>query len=59
MLQQRSSIQSCLIITKEKQINYEWYSFWQNLKQGYDFFEEFRIPPDVEVQNGQYVFEWM
>ena len=41
----------------EKQINSEWYSFWQNLKQGYDFFEEHRIPPNVKVINGQYVFE--
>ena len=41
----------------EKHINSEWYSFWQNLKQGYDFFEEFRVPPNVEVINGQYVFE--
>lgn len=41
----------------EKQINSEWYSFWQNLKQGYDIFEEFSVPPNVEVINGQYVFE--
>ncbi|MBE9512291.1 MAG: murein L,D-transpeptidase [Bacteroidetes bacterium] len=41
----------------EKQINSEWYLFWQNLKQGYDFFEKFRVPPNVEVMNGQYVFE--
>ena len=41
----------------EKHINSEWYSFWQNLKQGYDFFEEHRVPPNVEVINRQYVFE--
>ena len=43
----------------EKQIDSEWYSFWQNLKQGYDFFEEHSVPPNVDVQNGQYVFERM
>ncbi|MBI9075815.1 MAG: murein L,D-transpeptidase [Desulfatibacillum sp.] len=34
----------------------EWFSFWQNLKEGYDFFEENRKPPNVEVQNGKYIF---
>lgn len=34
-----------------------WYKFWQNLKQGYDFFEHTRRPPNVEVKNGRYVFE--
>ena len=43
----------------EKQINSEWYSFWQNLKLGYDLFEVFSVPPNVEVINGQYVFERM
>ena len=35
----------------------EWLSFWQNLKSGYDFFEETKLPPDVKVLNGKYVFE--
>ena len=35
----------------------KWYAFWQNLKEGYDFFEEFKTPPHVEVKNGRYVFE--
>lgn len=36
----------------------EWYEFWSNLKEGYDFFEKNnRIPPNVEVRNGKYVFE--
>lgn len=34
----------------------KWYSFWQNLKQGYDFFEEKRVPPNVKVEKGVYVF---
>jgi len=33
-----------------------WYPFWENLKQGYDHFEKHRIPPDVGVSDGQYVF---
>jgi murein L,D-transpeptidase YafK len=35
----------------------EWISFWKNLKSGYDFFENTKLPPDVKVQNGMYVFE--
>lgn len=36
----------------------KWYSFWENLKEGYDFFENNgRIPPNVEVANMRYVFE--
>lgn len=35
----------------------EWYSFWENLKEGYDFFENNgHIPPNTEVQEGRYVF---
>jgi murein L,D-transpeptidase YafK len=33
-----------------------WYPFWRNLKQGYDAFEEGKIPPDVTVDNEHYVF---
>ncbi|NSX56469.1 murein L,D-transpeptidase [Sulfitobacter sp. 1151] len=33
-----------------------WYAFWQNLKQGYDAFENTRNPPDVTVEDGRYVF---
>ena len=36
----------------------EWYEFWSNLKNGHDFFEtKDKIPPNVEVRNGKYVFE--
>ena len=34
-----------------------WYSFWKNLKEGYDFFEKTRIPPNVLVKDRKYVFE--
>jgi murein L,D-transpeptidase YafK len=30
--------------------------FWQNLKEGYDFFENERIPPDASLQDGRYQF---
>ena len=34
----------------------KWYSFWLNLKTGYDHFNQFKRPPNVEVTNGKYVF---
>ena len=30
--------------------------FWRNLKEGWDWFEECRIPPDVGVSEGEYSF---
>ncbi|MFZ5758797.1 MAG: L,D-transpeptidase family protein [Thermodesulfobacteriota bacterium] len=33
-----------------------WRPFWQNLKEGYDLFEETHIPPLVTVKNNRYVF---
>ncbi len=33
-----------------------WISFWRNLKAGYDFFEECKEPPAVDVRDGVYVF---
>jgi murein L,D-transpeptidase YafK len=33
-----------------------WYSFWLNLKEGYDFFERYRLPPLVDVLSKKYVF---
>ncbi|MGB1580452.1 MAG: L,D-transpeptidase family protein [Nevskiales bacterium] len=35
---------------------WRWYEFWQNLKEGYDFFEAHKRPPNVEVENQRYVF---
>jgi murein L,D-transpeptidase YafK len=31
-----------------------WYEFWENLKEGYDYFEQHHIPPDITVCNGRY-----
>lgn len=41
----------------EKRVNSEWYPFWQNLKEGYDSFEDnhSRVPI-VKVKRGRYVF---
>jgi len=41
----------------EKEKGEKWYSFWKNLKDGYDYFEENKVPPNVTVKNMQYVFE--
>ena len=36
----------------------EWYKFWENLKEGYDFFEKNgHNPPNVKVKKKRYVFE--
>ncbi len=32
------------------------FAFWQNLKEGYDFFEKDRIPPQTLVVDGRYHF---
>ena len=32
-----------------------WYTFWQSLKQGYDYFELTHLPPDVAVCQKQYM----
>lgn len=32
-----------------------WYSFWQNLKEGYDYFEDHKTVPQMKVSNGEYV----
>jgi murein L,D-transpeptidase YafK len=33
----------------------KWVSFWQNLKDGYDYFEEKHIPPDIKLENKRYI----
>lgn len=35
----------------------KWYPFWQNLKQGYDYFERYKLPADISVKGGKYVVE--
>jgi len=32
-----------------------WYSFWLNLKEGYDFFEDYHVPPSIRVIGGRYI----
>lgn len=32
------------------------YPFWLNLKEGYDYFEQHKNPPNVEVKNKKYIF---
>ncbi|MBX2857862.1 MAG: murein L,D-transpeptidase [Cellvibrionaceae bacterium] len=34
----------------------QWYSFWLNLKEGYDYFNKNKRPPNVEVSGGKYIF---
>jgi len=41
----------------EKHKQSKWIEFWNNLKEGYDFFEKNKIPPNVEVVNRKYLFE--
>ena len=37
--------------------NSKWYPFWQNLKEGFDFFEKHgNRPPNVDVKHRRYVF---
>jgi murein L,D-transpeptidase YafK len=33
----------------------KWYPFWKTLKQGYDHFETYRLPPDVATCERRYV----
>ena len=47
-------------MTTEKMNAYRedrWYPFWENLKQGYDFFESSKQVPNVRVSGGRYIFE--
>lgn len=34
-----------------------WEPFWKNLQEGYQWFEEKKVPPNVEVKGRQYHFE--
>ena len=35
--------------------HYRWYDFWQNLKEGYDYFEAEHLPPSIYVKNKRYI----
>ncbi|MEM6914937.1 MAG: hypothetical protein AAF491_00120 [Verrucomicrobiota bacterium] len=41
---------------KEWKTQPRWIDFWVDLKEGYDFFENVNLPPDVGVEAGEYVF---
>jgi len=46
-------------MTKKSMKHYrqnKWYPFWSNLKEGYDYFEENGVPPNVEVRRRKYIF---
>ena len=34
----------------------EWFAFWKELREGYDFFERSKVPPEVTVSRGRYRF---
>lgn len=40
----------------EKHRESEHFEFWQNLREGWDWFERTKRPPNVEVEQGRYVF---
>ena len=40
-----------------KERNHRWHDFWTNLKQGYDWFETKKIPPNVSVKTQRYTFK--
>lgn len=44
-------------VNLQKHANSEWAGFWQNLKEGYDAFEQTRLPPRVRVCDGRYHFD--
>ena len=38
-------------------VDHLWYPFWENLKEGYDWFQDNgQVPPNVDVRDGRYVF---
>ncbi|MCM8527018.1 MAG: murein L,D-transpeptidase [Lentisphaeraceae bacterium] len=40
----------------KKYKSHMWFSFWQNLKTGYDLFEKSHIPPNISVKDKDYSF---
>jgi len=43
-------------LAREEAEGNEWAVFWRNLKQGYDLFEQTKVPPLVGAKDGKYVF---
>lgn len=40
----------------EREAENKWFDFWNNLREGYDWFEKRRIPPAADAVNGRYRF---
>lgn len=36
---------------------HRWYSFWQNLQEGYTRFQQTKHPPEIRMEGGRYVVE--
>ncbi len=34
-----------------------WHAFWENLREGYDYFEKHGFPPNVQVRGMRYIFD--
>lgn len=41
----------------KKHKNSKWFAFWENLKEGYDYFEQTKMPPQINVAGKRYVCE--
>lgn len=41
----------------ERYRSHRWFDFWSNLKEGYDYFETHRIPPQVKTRRKRYIFD--
>jgi len=35
--------------------HYQWFDFWENLKEGYDYFEAEHLPPKITVREKHYI----
>jgi len=45
-------------MTEENMAEYaesKWYDFWTELKEGYDYFENEKMPPEIRVKKGHYL----
>ncbi len=40
----------------EREKESRWHGFWQQLKEGYDYFKREKVPPEVTVELGRYRF---
>jgi murein L,D-transpeptidase YafK len=40
-----------------KETDNRWIDFWNEIREGHDFFEKHRVPPEVTVEGGKYQFQ--